>query len=173
MKQAIKKSRIKDLIEFSRAVHAEMMAIIDAGANANGSRLKEGRIFITTYPCHSCARHIIAAGIKEVIYIEPYRKSLAIKLHSDALIEEAKSEEKVCIFPFVGVGPSRYSDFFVKTSDRKDGEGKMTTMKNQAALLKTSISLRSLPELEALIIQQLDGRKLVRREDDPHKPAIA
>ncbi|MCL0329224.1 deaminase, partial [Escherichia coli] len=70
----IKNSRLKDLIEFSRAVHAEMHAILGASRVA-GERILGGKIFVTTYPCHSCARHIIASGISEVYFIEPYRKS--------------------------------------------------------------------------------------------------
>jgi deoxycytidylate deaminase len=81
-----KSGKLGGLIEFSRAIHAEMHAILGAGRIA-GDKLVGGKIFVTTYPCHSCARHIIAAGITEVYYIEPYRKSLAIKLHGDAISE--------------------------------------------------------------------------------------
>jgi deoxycytidylate deaminase len=63
----IASSKVKDLIEFSRAVHAEMHAIL-LGNQMNGDRVKGGKLFCTTYPCHSCARHIVAAGIKEVYY---------------------------------------------------------------------------------------------------------
>ncbi len=80
----VSNSKVKGLIEFSRSIHAEMHAILGAGHLAGG-RLKGGALFCTTYPCHSCARHIIAAGISDVYYIEPYRKSLATKLHSDAI----------------------------------------------------------------------------------------
>lgn len=40
---------------------------------------------MTTFPCHYCARHIVAAGIYEVQYIEPYPKSKALQLHADAI----------------------------------------------------------------------------------------
>jgi deoxycytidylate deaminase len=79
-------SKLKNLIEFSRSVHAEMHAIINAGKLAINN-IQDGKMFITTYPCHNCARHIVAAGIKEVYYIEPYRKSLATKLHSDEAVQ--------------------------------------------------------------------------------------
>ena len=59
-------SKINNLIEFSRSVHAEMHAIIQAGHQGYGSKIEGGKLFCTTYPCHSCARHIIAAGIREV-----------------------------------------------------------------------------------------------------------
>ena len=51
-------SQLKSLIEFSRAVHAEMHALLNAGAS-HGGEVRGGRLFVTTYPCHSCARHII------------------------------------------------------------------------------------------------------------------
>ena len=78
----LENSKVKDLIEFSRSIHAEAHAIL-TGAQLGGERIVGGKLFCTTYPCHSCARQIIAAGIKEVYYIEPYRKSLATKLHGD------------------------------------------------------------------------------------------
>ena len=87
-------SRIRDLIEFSRAVHAEMHAIINA-TQKSGSEIIGGKLFCTTYPCHNCARHIVASGIKEVYFIEPYKKSLALKLHSDSITERFNTENRV------------------------------------------------------------------------------
>lgn len=103
--------KLKSLIEFSRSVHAEMHAIINAGKVA-GDKVSGGKLFVTTYPCHSCARHIIAAGISEVYFIEPYRKSLALKLHGDAISENETDESKVRLLPFDGVAPGRYLDLF-------------------------------------------------------------
>jgi cytidine deaminase len=57
----LKRSYIMNIIEFGRTVHAEMAALIDAlrrGVNIKGSTL-----YVTTFPCHECARHIVAAGI--------------------------------------------------------------------------------------------------------------
>lgn len=59
----LENSRIKELIEFSRAVHAEMHAIISA-AKKSGDGIQNGILYCTTYPCHNCARHIVASGIK-------------------------------------------------------------------------------------------------------------
>src|SRR5690606_26859594 len=81
-----KNTQLKGLIEFSRAVHAEMHALLNAGAT-DGMKIRNAKLFVTTYPCHSCARHLVAAGIKEVVFLEPYRKSLATKLHQDAITE--------------------------------------------------------------------------------------
>ncbi|MCL6408150.1 CMP deaminase, partial [Dickeya dadantii] len=102
----ITSSRLRDLIEFSRAIHAEMHAILGASRVA-GDRIIGGKIFVTTYPCHSCARHIVAAGISEIYFIEPYRKSLATRLHKDSMTESTDSENKqVRLIQFSGVAPS-------------------------------------------------------------------
>ncbi|HEY9253708.1 MAG TPA: hypothetical protein VIP30_04150, partial [Stenotrophomonas sp.] len=48
-------SRLKDLIEFSRAVHAEMDAIVNLGRTGQGIS-QDSVLYTTTYPCHNCAR---------------------------------------------------------------------------------------------------------------------
>jgi cytidine deaminase len=60
---------ITGLLEFGRIVHAEMAAICDAAMR--GVPIKGASLICTTFPCHMCARLIIAAGIKRVVYIEP------------------------------------------------------------------------------------------------------
>jgi deoxycytidylate deaminase len=70
-KAELRKSRVGDLIEFSRAVHAEMDALFSAARK--GTSTIGTRLFVTTFPCHSCARGIVTAGVDEVQYIEPYR----------------------------------------------------------------------------------------------------
>ena len=45
--------------------HAEMNAIM----NRNASTCKGCTIYVTLFPCNNCAKMIIQAGIKEVIYI--------------------------------------------------------------------------------------------------------
>lgn len=147
-------SQLKSLIEFSRAVHAEMHAIINAGAN-DGKQISGGKLFVTTYPCHSCARHIIAAGISEVYFLEPYRKSLATKLHSDAITEREDSSDKVRLMPFDGVAPSRFLKFFsMREGGRKDKNGKMLAI---AAHPVTSITMEAISTLEAFAVRELQS----------------
>src|SRR5690606_15092251 len=55
-------TRLKGLIEFSRAIHAEMDAIVSLAMKGNGST-QGSSLFTYTFPCHNCARHIVAAGI--------------------------------------------------------------------------------------------------------------
>ncbi len=146
LKSKLKKTGIGRLLEFSRAVHAEMDALLTAarqGISPLGSRL-----FVTTFPCHYCARHIVSAGVDEVQYIEPYPKSLAFDLHGDA-IEKTKSgwvspsdasmaynelivkssdhhpTPKVLFCAFTGVAPRLYRQAFMKDRKLKDNQGKM------------------------------------------------
>lgn len=153
IKKALKKSKIKDLIEFSRSVHAEMHAII-SGSQLSGSKMINGKLFCTTYPCHNCARHIIVAGIKEVYYIEPYIKSMCLTLHDDAITEDENNQEKVRILIFDGVAPRKYLTFFTNFAERKR-DGKTLSLDLETIKPKISKSLQALPTLEQQAIHSL------------------
>ena len=128
-----------------------------------------GKLFCTTYPCHSCARHIIAAGIAEVYYIEPYRKSMATMLHSDAITETETELKKVRLIPFDGVAPARYMQLFGMGQDSRKKEGRKLVVNPKDAQQKSEVSLEALPVLEAAIVRILDERKLI--ESLPHEQA--
>lgn len=49
-----------------RAIHSEIDAISNAAKK--GLSTKGATIFVTRYPCESCARAIVAAGISQVFY---------------------------------------------------------------------------------------------------------
>ncbi|HEY4369683.1 MAG TPA: anti-phage dCTP deaminase [Steroidobacteraceae bacterium] len=130
----VRKTRIGQLIEFSRAVHAEMDALMTAARS--GTKTVETRLFVTTFPCHNCARHIVAAGVVEVQYIEPYLKSQAVPLHGDAIVTNIKDWNRpdagkeravngktpnVLFRPFIGVAPRLYRRAFLKDRELKDG----------------------------------------------------
>jgi len=118
--ETILKSRLKQTLEFSRAVHAEMAAIISIARTGIGGLLGS-TLYSTTYPCHYCAKHIINAGIGRVVYFEPYEKSLAIKLHSDALNDSSEAQpDKITFEAYVGVVPDRYDRFFGIHRERKE-----------------------------------------------------
>jgi deoxycytidylate deaminase len=102
-----------DITEFHRAVHAEMEALLSCGRK--GISTQNASLFVTTFPCHNCTKHIIAAGVKEVFYIEPYAKSKAFTLHGDAISAVADGEKTIPFLPFVGIGPRRYLDLFSLT----------------------------------------------------------
>lgn len=110
---------LKAIIEYSRSIHAEMEAILSVAREGKHS-LVGATLFTNTYPCHNCARHIVASGIDEVIYIKPYKKSLALKLHDDAVSElEGDHSNKVVFKQFDGVSPQNYLKLFLPSKDRK------------------------------------------------------
>ena len=119
--------RVGELLEFSRAVHAEMDALLDAARK--GVSTIGGRLYVTTFPCHYCARHIVSAGIDEVQFIEPYPKSKAFELHSDSILNDRDDSDwmppseggsRVLFRPFTGVAPRMYPQAFRKNQSLKD-----------------------------------------------------
>lgn len=118
-------TRISELIEFTRCLHAEQATIINAaraGVSTQGAQL-----FSTTFPCHECAKMIIGSGIAEVFYIEPYPKSLVNRLFRDIIdtsppIGEGNSYlgSKVPFRQFIDIAPRRYSQAF-EAGERKVG----------------------------------------------------
>lgn len=155
----LEESSIKSLIEFSRSVHAEMHAIINAG-KLNGEKIKGGILFCTTYPCHNCARHIIAAGIEKVYYIEPYIKSKAPELHDDSITENENEDNKVQILLFDGVSPRRYLNFFKMTQERKDN-GKIIDKSN---FKKTIYPTNSIPLKSLFVLERKAAERVKERQ---------
>jgi deoxycytidylate deaminase len=98
-----------------------MSAICDAARL--GPSLRETTLYVTTFPWHNCAKHILASGIKMVVFIEPYTKSRAKELHPDEIDIEQENPNKVCFFPFMGISTYRYREIFQK-GKRKDSDGK-------------------------------------------------
>ena len=112
LRKLLENSRIRDLTEYGRVVHAEMEALFSCARNALST--VGTTLYSTTFPCHNCAKHIIAAGIRRVVYVEPYPKSKTLEFHNDSIATEecGKSRWFVVFEPFVGVGPRRFFDLF-------------------------------------------------------------
>jgi deoxycytidylate deaminase len=107
----IRASGIEDLTEYGRVVHAEMDAIL--GCSRLGISTQNAVMYATTFPCHNCAKHIVASGISQVWYIEPYPKSKALTMHTDSISSDRDDADKRVIFkPFIGVGPRQYINMF-------------------------------------------------------------
>lgn len=138
------------IIEYSRAIHAEMEAILNIARSGKVSTLGSV-MYTTTYPCHNCARHIIAAGISRVVYIEPYEKSLAMKLHSDAISVDESSSGKVLFENFQGVSPTRYTTLFAFSHRRKDSTGKAVRIVGKDASLISHEYLDSYLDVESKV----------------------
>jgi cytidine deaminase len=121
--------RIQSLIEFERVVHAELSALIAAARH--GKPVTRAYAYTTTFPCHECTRHLIASGVSRVYYIEPYPKSLAEKLHDDAIIidPETVPDDRVAFLPFVGVAPRRYMEFFTPGPEGRKRAGRVASAK--------------------------------------------
>lgn len=112
-------SSIMELTEYGRVVHAEMCAICDAARI--GRPVKGATLYCTTFPCHNCTKHLLAAGIRRVIYMEPYPKSKAKELHQNEIVIEEESAACVSFMPFLGISPLRYRDIFEKGKRKKEG----------------------------------------------------
>lgn len=147
-------SRIANLIEFGRAVHGEMAALTDAARR--GVSVEGCSIYVTTFPCHLCARHIVAAGITTVVYIEPYPKSLTAELYPDSVAVEGEEESKLVRFvPFVGLAPKQYLRLF-EASERKDRvSGKVLRLVKRTSLLRYSKAEAAYLELETSVLEAL------------------
>lgn len=174
LREVLDGSQIRDLTEYGRVVHAEMEALLCCGRNHISTR--KASLYCTTFPCHNCAKHIIAAGIERVIYIEPYAKSKAAELHSDAITlgfsekqdkkENQVEQEYVHFEPFVGIGPRRFFDLFSmrlgsgSSMKRKDDEGQTLDWKENNAQLRLQMLPHSYLQLEQKASARFD--ELVR-----------
>lgn len=137
----LENSRIGDLTEFGRVVHAEMEALLACGRA--GISTCDAVLYCTTFPCHNCAKHIIVAGIGQVVYVEPYPKSKALEFHNESVtmgeVNPPDKPKNVLFRPFVGIGPRRFFDLFsmrltssyeLRRKDDATGEKRDWDMKN-------------------------------------------
>ncbi|MDQ1438569.1 MAG: hypothetical protein QOK43_2198 [Acidimicrobiaceae bacterium] len=119
-------ARASALIEFTRCLHAEQSAIVNA-ARA-GIATTDAMMYTTTFPCHECAKMIIGAGITEVHYVEPYPKSLVSRLYRDLIDTEPElygtsglSGRRVPFHQFFGIAPRLYATAF-RAGERRVGD---------------------------------------------------
>jgi dCMP deaminase len=68
-------------------VHAEQNAVADCARR--GVSCLDATVYITHYPCIICCRLMLAAGVKEIKYIEEYRV--------DPLVAHFTSAMSVCV----------------------------------------------------------------------------
>jgi deoxycytidylate deaminase len=153
VRDAVSKTDISAIIEFSRSIHAEMEAILSIAREGRNS-LVGATLYTNTYPCHNCARHIVVSGIKNVIYIKPYKKSLALKLHDDAISEMVGDNDKVIFRQFDGVAPRNYLRMFTPTTERKKN-GRLDRKPRTMALPIFRVALDSQRDYEDKVIADL------------------
>ena len=174
-KELLKDTGILDITEYGRAVHAEMEALLACGRS--GVSTRHCTLYGTTFPCHNCAKHIVAAGIERVVFVEPYPKSLAMDLHSDAirLVHEDNKEHengKVRFEPFVGIGPRRFLDLFSLNLGRgkkikREKDGKLIEWKRATACVRVPLSPISYIDRETYISGEVD--KIMGGNDVHHE----
>jgi cytidine deaminase len=157
LEAVLEQSKISDLTEFGRVVHAEMETILSCARI--GVSTVDASLYCTTFPCHNCAKHIIDAGIKRVVYVEPYPKSRALDLHSEAIslntsLDNQPEQCRVTFEPFTGVGARRFLDLFSMSLGggsklrRKDNQGDTIEWKKESAVARTPLLPRSYLEVE-------------------------
>jgi len=169
-RRALKGTRVDSLTEFHRVVHAEMAALTDAARK--GISVDRATLYTTTFPCHNCTKHIVAAGLRRVAYVQPYVKSLAEDLQEDSItVDRAlKPDAYVHFVPFVGVSFSLYGPLFQHVGKRqKDGKAevfeplaakpKLVLAQDPAYLLREEAALEKFREKL--------GRETVELKDRP------
>ena len=71
--------------KYAYVVHAELNAIL----NATGKSLRGARVYVALFPCNECAKAIIQAGIKEVIYLSDKYDGTPLNQASKLLLNTA------------------------------------------------------------------------------------
>ncbi len=175
--ESLEQSRIRDLTEFGRVVHAEMEALLSCARENIATR--KGTLYATTFPCHNCAKHIVAAGIARVVYIEPYAKSKAAEFHPDSIrvgfleaTDEPEGRTLVLFEPFVGVGPRRFFDLFSMglgsgyTLKRKDATGRSIKWNPEQGRLRLQMLPISYLHLEFIASDMFNRARESKEQND-------
>jgi dCMP deaminase len=71
-----------------RTNHAEINALTQAVTH--GVNIKGSTAYITNMSCTTCAKALIAAGIKRVVVFSDYHDTLATKFYSDSKVDIVK-----------------------------------------------------------------------------------
>lgn len=178
LKSFVSDIRARNLIEFGRVVHAEMHALSEAARF--GRAVAGATLYCTTFPCHMCARHLIAAGIRRIVFTEPYPKSMTAQLYASSVRvdgEGCDGDGTVRFEPFTGVAQRLYMTLFAARK-RKNARGYAVEWDALTAVPKTVVSPASarylaseslqLAKLKALKLEALaaDVSTLLREPDD-------
>lgn len=147
---------VANLIEFSRSVHAEMEAIVSVARLGTGSTAG-ATLYTTTFPCHNCARHIVAAGVTTVYYVEPYSKSLALELHSDAITLDENTRDKVRFLQYEGFAPRTSLRLFSSSGRDRKRDGKFVETNPREAKPIFATPLDSYTITENMVISKFSG----------------
>jgi dCMP deaminase len=87
--------------ELCRGLHAEQNAIVQAALH--GVSLRDGVLYCTNQPCVICAKMLINAGVRRIVFEVEYPDELAVELLREAGVELAQLEPE-------GKGEGRSAD---------------------------------------------------------------
>jgi len=76
--------------ELCRGIHAEQNAIIQAALH--GVSIRGATLFCTNLPCSICAKMIINAGIKQIVYLSGYADQMSLDLMEEAGVSVVQSD---------------------------------------------------------------------------------
>ncbi|HYW16407.1 MAG TPA: deaminase [Allosphingosinicella sp.] len=147
------RAMIADVIEYGRMVHAEMNAITDAARFGRATR--NGTLYCTTLPCHMCTKLIVASGITEVKYLQPYYKSLVSELYEDSVAIDETLPLHVKFNPFIGVTPNGFRMVFEK-GRRKDEDDQAVRWSASEAMPLFTTGYPSYLNTEANVLRSLE-----------------
>lgn len=77
--------------ELCRAIHAEQNAIVQAAYS--GTSVQGATLYVSLQPCSLCAKLMINAGIKKLVYRGSYPDELSLSLLTEAGIELVNFDE--------------------------------------------------------------------------------
>lgn len=77
--------------ELCRGLHAEQNAIIQA--SLHGVSLNGATLYTTLAPCVTCAKMIVNAGIRRVVYRDSYCDQIALEILAEAGVEVVRWNE--------------------------------------------------------------------------------
>jgi deoxycytidylate deaminase len=120
--EATLRQAISGVTEFKRSTHAEMSALLDACRR--GVPVRDCIMYVNFYPCHNCTKHLIAAGIKKVVFLHPYTKSKARQMFNGMIkhglfVNQTEQANLVVYEPFLGVSPNRFMLMFANDKDTR------------------------------------------------------
>jgi dCMP deaminase len=78
--------------ELCRGLHGEQNAIIQA--SLYGFSVEGATLYTTTEPCITCAKMIINAGLRRVVYMKEYPDTLARQMLQEAGVECSRIERE-------------------------------------------------------------------------------
>lgn len=158
----IKDAQIMDSLEYGRSVHAEMNAITDAARS--GRAVRGCRLYVNTFPCHNCAKHIVASGICDVFYLRPYPKSYAAELFDDSIVidPEQSSTTQVNFRQFIGVTGPMYARVFTKSRWKREGGLVPSFVKKGGSFIRRT-PVPAYPGVEAVLLADLSSLLVEKR----------